>query len=97
MNGRRRDPFSRRELQRVDDEVRAELARRAMDIEAHFRRAAEKLGQLYLCADLHGLPALTLVLDDTMRGTSDIERLFSALQQELQQCAGRRRPGSEAG
>lgn len=93
MNGRRRDPFDRRELQRVDDDVRAELARRAIDIEAHFRLAAEKLGQLYLCADLHGLPGLTLVLDDTMRGTSDVERLFAALQQELQQASGRPRAG----
>lgn len=81
--------LDRRELLGADPRVLAELARRARAIEAHYRAAAEDVGQLYMRADTHRLSGLTRSLDVPMRRAFEIERSFAHLLRELQDCLAR--------
>lgn len=71
------------ELTRVGDEVVAELTRRIRDIDNSYRAAAEKVGQLYMCADENQVVSLTETLDKPMRNASDNEQTFAAILEEL--------------
>ncbi|CAN5756010.1 hypothetical protein BH11PSE8_BH11PSE8_07400 [soil metagenome] len=79
----------------VPDQVLAELIRRVRDIEATYRDAAQKMGQLYIYADQNGLTHLTRDLDRPMRNASDNERAMVSILDALQLTASRRQPGSD--
>lgn len=70
-------------LDRVGAEVIDELTRRVEDIDRGYRAVAEKMGQLYMQADLHRLTALTRRLDKPMRNASENEQAFAAILEEL--------------
>lgn len=61
-----------------------DLARRMQDIDNSYRAVAEKMGQLYMCADEHNVSALTRSLDKPMRNASENEQMFAAILEELQ-------------
>jgi hypothetical protein len=71
-------------LDKIADEGLNELLRRVQDINNSYRAVAEKMGQLYMCADELQLTALTRDLDKPMRNASDNEQLFSAILEDLQ-------------
>ncbi len=79
------------ELTRVSDEVVAELTRRIQDIDNSYRAVAEKMGQLYMCADENKVVSLTETLDKPMRNASDNEQTFAAILEELRVFAGQPR------
>jgi predicted transcriptional regulator len=70
-------------LDKIADEGLNELLRRVQDINNSYRAVAEKMGQLYMCADELQLTALTRDLDKPMRNASDNEQLFAALLEDL--------------
>ncbi len=72
------------ELEKIDDAGLTELIRRMQDIDNSYRAVAEKMGQLYMCADELKYTALTKELDKSMRNASDNEQVFSAALEELQ-------------
>lgn len=78
------------DLDTVGDEVLAELIRRVQDIDNAYRSVAEKMGQLYMCADEHKVASLTGSLDKPMRNASDNERTFAAILEDLRMQANRR-------
>ena len=47
------------ELANVSDDAVGELTRRVQDIDHSYRAVAEKMGQLYMCADENKLVSLT--------------------------------------
>ncbi len=67
------------ELDAVSVEVLSELIRRVQDIDNSYRAVAQKMGQLYICADENRVAALTRSLDKPMRNASDNERMFAAI------------------
>jgi hypothetical protein len=71
------------ELDGVSAEALAELTRRVQDIDNSYRAVAEKMGQLYMCADSNQVVSLTRSLDKPMRNASDNERTFAAILDEL--------------
>jgi hypothetical protein len=71
-------------LDKIADDGLNELLRRVQDINNSYRAVAEKMGQLYMCADELQLTALTRDLDKPMRNASDNEQLFSAILEDLQ-------------
>jgi len=71
-------------LDKVAEDGVRELLRRVQDINASYRAVAEKMGQLYMCADELQLSALTRDLDRPMRNAADSEQLFATLLEELQ-------------
>jgi len=77
------------------DEIEAtaveELTRRVEDIDNSYRAVAEKVGQLYLCADEYHLDTLTAQLDKPMRNASENEQTFAALLDELRMQQNRRK------
>ncbi len=92
MTRRGRRALDRRELLGAEPGVLAELARQARAIEAHYRAAAEDIGQLYMRADTCRLGGLTRSLDEPMRRAAEIERTFAHLLRELQDCLEQRAP-----
>ena len=63
------------ELDAVSVEVLRELTRRVQDIDNSYRAVAEKLGQLYMCADENNGTSLTRDLDKPMRNASELDDL----------------------
>lgn len=78
-------------LEGVDADAIADLTRRVEDIDNSYRAVAEKMGQLYMCADGHKLTALTRRLDKPMRNASENEQAFAAILEELRMHANRRK------
>ena len=72
------------ELGSLDTQSIEDLTRRVQDINNSYRAVAEKMGQLYMCADELKVAALTQDLDKPMRNASDNEQMFAALLEELQ-------------
>lgn len=75
------------ELETIGPEGIVELTRRVQDINNSYRAVAEKMGQLYMCADELKLGSLTKGLDKPMRNASDNEQMFASLLEELQSFA----------
>ncbi len=71
------------DLAKVSEDALAELTRRVQDIDHSYRAVAEKMGQLYMCADENKVTSLTEVLDKPMRNASDNEQTFAAILDEL--------------
>ncbi len=67
----------------ISDEVLRELTNRVQDIDNAYRSVAEKMGQLYMCADENKVKALIDVLDKPMRNASDNEQTFAAILKDL--------------
>lgn len=82
-------------LHGLDDTVRKELVRRLREIEVDYRAAAQKMGQLYMYADLHAGAGFTRRLDPPMRDAADSERAVAALIDELQMTTKRQAPGKK--
>lgn len=80
---RRPPAFDRRELRSASPQALAKLIRLAGEADAHYRAAAERIGQLYMNADAQGLAGLTRSLDHPMRRIAETERLFARLLDEL--------------
>jgi len=78
------------ELEGVTDEVLGELTRRVEDIDNSYRAVAEKMGQLYMCADANKVATLTRSLDKPMRNASDNEQMFAAILDTLKMHAKQR-------
>lgn len=83
------------ELDSVDADTVAELVRRVRDIDDSLRAAVEKMGQLYMFADLSQAPALTRCLDLPMRSAAHNERAFAGLLDDLQMIARSRAAQAE--
>ncbi len=79
------------ELADVSEDVVQELTRRVQDIDNSYRAVAEKMGQLYMCADENRVASLTVSLDKPMRNASDNEQMFAAILEELRLHAIRRK------
>ncbi|MDP1690821.1 MAG: hypothetical protein Q8L49_02465 [Burkholderiaceae bacterium] len=79
------------ELGEVNGDVLDELTRRVQDVDNCYRAVAEKMGQLYMCADSHKVGALTRSLTKPMRNASDNERAFAAILEDLHMHANRRK------
>ncbi len=79
----------------MDEMVRAELVRRLSEIEAGYRTAAQRMGQLYMYAADHATAAFTRRLDPPMRDAADSERAIAALLDELQTNTKRHVPGKK--
>jgi hypothetical protein len=77
-------------LDDVGAEALDELTRRVQDIDDSYRAVAEKMGQLYMCADTHKVAALTRRLDKPMRNASENEQAFAAILEELRMHAAQR-------
>jgi len=77
-------------LDELSTEALDELTRRVQDIDNSYRAVAEKMGQLYMCADTHKVAALTRRLDKPMRNASENEQMFAAILEELRMQANRR-------
>jgi len=77
-------------LDDVSGEAIDELTRRVQDIDNSYRAVAEKMGQLYMCADAYKVAALTRRLDKPMRNASENEQMFAAILEELRMHANRR-------
>ncbi len=77
------------ELDNLEEEGVTELTRRVQDIHNSYRAIAEKMGQLYMCADELKVASLTKGLDKPMRNASDNEQMFATLVEELQAFANR--------
>lgn len=71
------------DLAEVGDELLAELIQRVQDIDNSYRAVAQRMGQLYMCADEGKLASLTRNLDKPMRNASDNEQTFAAILEEL--------------
>ena len=79
------------DLANVSEEALIELTRRVQDIDNSYRSVAEKMGQLYMCADENKVTALTRGLDKPMRNASDNEQMFAAILEELKTHASQRK------
>jgi len=79
------------ELTELDPDVLAELTRRVQDIDNSYRAVAQKMGQLYMCADENKVASLTLALDKPMRNASDNEQTFAAILEQLHLQANQRK------
>lgn len=82
-------------LDDVGAEAIDELTRRVEEIDHSYRAVAEKMGQLYMCADTHRLTALTRRLDKPMRNASENEQTFAAILEELRMHATPRTQGPQ--
>lgn len=71
------------ELTGASAEVLTELTNRVQDVGNSYRSLAEKMGQLYMCADENKVMSLTEILDKPMRNASDNEQTFVAILEEL--------------
>lgn len=78
-------------LDDVSADALTELTRRVQDIDNSYRAVAEKMGQLYMCADSNNAAALTQRLDKPMRNASENEQTFAAMLDELRMVAKRRK------
>lgn len=78
------------ELNDVSEDALRELTRRVQDIDNSYRAVAEKMGQLYMCADENNVPSLTRSLDKPMRNASENEQMFAGILEELRLRATRR-------
>ena len=67
----------------VDKELLSELTRRVEDINNSYRAVAEKMGQLYMCADENKVVSLTRSLDKPMRNASENEQMFAGILEQL--------------
>lgn len=72
------------EISNISNEAREDLTRRVRDIEQGYRAVAEKMGQLYICADRNEVASLTRSLDKPMRNASENEQTFAAILDVLQ-------------
>ncbi len=72
-----------KELGGVNADAQTELSNRILDISNSYRAIAEKMGQLYMCADENKVVSLTELLDKPMRNASDNEQTFAALLEEV--------------
>lgn len=71
------------ELSELSADVLSELMRRVEDIDNSYRAVAEKMGQLYMCADENRVAMLTRSLDKPMRNASENEQMFASILDEL--------------
>ena len=78
------------DLGQLSPQALDELTRRVQDISNSYRAVAEKMGQLYMCADENQVGTLTESLDKPMRNASDNEQSFASILDELRQEANRR-------
>ena len=78
-------------LERISPDALDELTRRVQDIDNSYRAVAEKMGQLYMCADANKVAALTRRLDKPMRNASENQRTFAAILEEMRMHANQRR------
>ncbi|MFZ2651315.1 MAG: hypothetical protein WA210_14530 [Burkholderiaceae bacterium] len=79
------------ELDSLSAQALADLMRRVQDIDNSYRAVAEKMGQLYLCAEQNKAETLARSLDKPMRNASDNEQMFAEILQDLQMQANRRK------
>jgi hypothetical protein len=79
------------DLHDLSTEVLSELTHRVQDIDNCYRAVAEKMGQLYMCADSNKAVGLTARLDKPMRNASDNEQRFAAVLEELHMLANQRK------
>lgn len=79
------------DLDDVTQEALTELTQRVQDIDNSYRAVAEKMGQLYMCADSNNAGTLTQRLDKPMRNASENEQTFAAMLDELRMVANRRK------
>lgn len=79
------------DLHDLSTEVISELTNRVQDIDNCYRAVAEKMGQLYMCADTNKAVGLTARLDKPMRNASDNEQRFAAMLEELHMLASQRK------
>jgi len=77
-------------LDAVSDEVLDELIKRIQDIDNSYRAVAQKMGQLYMCADENKVASLTRSLDKPMRNASDNEQTFASILDDLRMVANQR-------
>lgn len=70
-------------LNKLTKAVLQDLTRRVEDIDNSYRAVAEKMGQLYMCADENHVTSLTNSLDKPMRNASENEQMFSGILEEL--------------
>lgn len=84
-------PDALTELGELSPQALEELTRRVQDISNSYRAVAEKMGQLYMCADENQVGSLTESLDKPMRNASDNEQSFTSILDDLRQEAARRR------
>ncbi len=77
------------ELEEMTEAVLQDLLRRVQDIDNSYRAVAEKMGQLYMCADENHVASLTRSLDKPMRNASENEQMFAAILEELKTHANR--------
>ena len=82
-----KDGTNHLELSELREEVLSELTRRVQDIDNSYRAVAEKMGQLYMCADENRVAALTRSLDKPMRNASENEQMFASILEELRMYA----------
>lgn len=75
----------------VSKEVLSELMRRVEDIDNSYRAVAEKMGQLYMCADENKVASLTSSLDKPMRNASENEQMFAGILKELRKHANQQK------
>jgi len=71
------------ELAALSRDALDELARRVQDIHSSHRSVAQKMGQLYICADENNVMSLTAALDQPMRNASESEQTFAAILEQL--------------
>lgn len=79
------------ELEEMDNEVLVQLTNRVEDTNNSYRSIAEKMDQLYMCADENKVHSLTRGLDKPMRNASDNQQAFAAILDELKMFATSRK------
>lgn len=78
-------------LNDITDAALKELIQRVEDINHSYTAVAQKMGQLYMCADEQHIGSLTQNLDKPMRNASDNQLSFAEMLEELQMCANQRK------
>jgi len=79
------------ELDLLSADALNEIMRRVQDIDNSHRAVAEKMGQLYMCADANRATWLTRSLDKPMRNASKNEQMFAAILDDLHMQANQRK------
>lgn len=85
------------ELARLSPEALHDLARRVLDIDNAYRSVAQKMGQLYICADAHNVASLTVALDEPMRSATESEQTLAAIFEQLRAQVSLREQAARAG
>jgi len=91
MNSMKADTNTAIDLKDASEDVLRDLTRRVQDIDNSYRAVAEKMGQLYMCADENKIASLTRRLDKPMRNASENEQMFAGILDELRMQAKQHR------